>query len=293
MSDEEPDQPRTSAANGRGHDGPPEEPLSPVAQRIREHIADFERELGSLKDKRATVIQEHEQKLAAIDGDIHMVEGAIAGLTGKPAPALKTFKPKRKAQPRRVGRVTGAGTATGFGVSLEACLVASRALKAMIAEKVAKGEPETFTQKEFYRHPSLDWDQGKGSAAIRYMRHIGFLRKAGRSNDTGVELWAIMDADAIEKEVRKAEAATEKYEQQVLAEQSGAPTPERVVECLREVGGEVTGESELARLTGIPKASMNDIVKSLEDNQTISVERQGPGKPKIIRLSTEKEAAKT
>lgn len=275
--------------NGSGpSDGPePPEALSPVAQAVREHIADFEGKLGQLKDERATLVQEHEQKLAAIDSDIVICQNAIAGLTGKPAPALKAMRPRRK-QKGRVGRVTGAGTATGFGISLEACLIASRKLKQMVDEKVDRGESATFTQKEFYRHPEVDWDQGKGSAAIRYMRHIGFLRKAGRSNETGVELWAIMDADAIEKAVRKAERETEKYEQQVLAH-SAAPTPERVVECLREVGGEVEGANELARLTGIPKGSITEIMKSLETDNTISVERRGPGKSTVIRLTQEED----
>lgn len=287
MSEVQPGQSPGSNGNQASESDPP---LSEIAKRVRQHIADFEGELVELRAHRARLVKEHEKALAAIDGDIGICEGAIAGLTGKPAPSLKAIKPKRKNQPRRVGRMTGAGTATGFGVTLEACLVASRALKQMVAERVEAGEPETFTQKEFYRYPALDWDQSKGSQAIRYMRHIGFLRKAGRSEKTAAELWAIMDADAVEKAISEAERKAEEYEQHVVAQAGLGTTREQVVECLRQVGEPVAGAAELGRLTGTPKGSMSGIIKSLETDNIITVEQQGPGRPALISLRVTEEA---
>lgn len=274
----------SARANGAGHDDElPRPALSPVEQRVQSLVEDFQKELGDKRDERATIVQRHEQELAGVDRDIKVLSDAIAGLTGKPAPALKAIA-KRKRQPGRVGRVTGAGTATGFGVSLEAALVGSRALKKMIEDKVAAGEEPTFTQKEFYRYEGLDWDQSKGSQAVRFFRQINFLRKAGRSNETGAELWAIMDADAVEREVELAEKRTEEYERRVLANTPVGDSRDRVLNYLSE-HGEIVGLRALADVTAINRGSIDGVVKALEEDNLVAVERpETKGKPLTIRL---------
>lgn len=252
---------------------PTASPLSSVAKRIQTLVEEFETELAAKLDERAAIAQRHEQELAGVEDDIKHIQNAIAGLTGKPAPALKKLA-KRKTQPRRIGRSTGAGTATGFGVSLEAVLVAGNALKEMVAEKEASGEPPTFTQKELYRYPALDWDQSKGSQAIRYMRSIGFIRRAGRHPSTQAELWAIMDPDALDHQAKLAAERTEEHERE--AAQRGQDDPrERIVDAVREAGGEVGSLTELARLTGIQRTTVGHLVQALEEENAVVVKRSG------------------
>lgn len=279
-------------ANGNGAHPPPEpsEPLlSPIAQEVQRHIKDFEAKLGELKDDRAALVSTHEQALAAIDSDIGIVEGAIAGLSGRPAPALKALKPKKR-QPRRVGRATSGGTATGFGISLEGAVEAADEIKRLIDEKVAKGEPATFIQKEFYRRPNLDWDQGKGAAAVRFLREIGFLRRAGRSPNTKADLWAIMDAAAVENAVKEVEAASDKHQHALFADPDQDPR-QRVIKCLREVGEPVESFVTLAQLTGVTKYNLGLAVEALEQDNVIRVERRGSGKSVSITLCAEPEGA--
>lgn len=271
-------EPQLMSQNGHDDGAQPadEPPPSQVAQRVQKLIREFQDELREVTAQRVTVVQRHGKELAAIDNDIKLIESTIAGLTGRPAPAMKQFK--KKPQPRRVGRSTATGTATGFGISLEAAYVASKAIIRMVAERVERGEPETFTQKEFYKH--LDWDQSKASQAVRFFRDIEFLRKAGRREDTGAELWAVMDAEAVERQVRMAEQRTEEYDRQIRGE--SANPRERIVDCLREAG-EFESWSALARASGIPKGSIDGICKPLAEEGVIAVHRPGTkgGKVKI------------
>lgn len=283
------EQPTVEQAQQQGNGAaaePPEPPESPVAKRIRTLVDEFEAELATRLDERAAITQRHEQELASVDDDIKHIQNAIAGLTGKPAPALKKFAGKRKRQPGRVGRVTGAGTATGFGVSLEVALVGAKALLELVKDKEARGEPGTFTQKEFYRNPHLDWDQSRGSQAIRYMRNIGFIRKAGRHPETQVELWAIMDAEAMDREAKRVEQRTEEHERRVAEQAQGGSLQDRVVDAVREAGGEIKSISELARLSGVNRHTLKDHVKSLEENNVIVIRREGThrGAPTTITL---------
>lgn len=262
---------------------PPEAPpLSPIAQRVQGLVAEFSEQLQAKRDERAVITQRHEQELAEVDDDIALLEQTVAGLTGKAVPKKA---PSKKPQPRRVGRVTGAGTATGFGVSLEVAMVAANAIKKMVREKEERGEGPAFTQKEFYRYPDIDWDQAKGSQAIRFMRHVGFLRKAGRSDATQAELWAIMDEDAVEAELRKAEQRTEEYEREVAARAIGGDPLDRVVEAL-QAAGEVHGWNNLSELTGIPAGTLSGGYRNkLTQANRITVENPGAGHKVIIRAA--------
>lgn len=104
-----------------------------------------------------------------------------------------TSKPKKVNSPknsgRRVGVTTRSGTATGMGISIEACQP--------IVDEILKrtdGKPDKFVVQRELVH-DLGLDQSKVSAAFRYLRSIEFLRRTGRV-DGRKQQWAVMDKDA-------------------------------------------------------------------------------------------------
>lgn len=104
-------------------------------------------------------------------------------------------KPKKKV-PTHVGRTRSNGTATGHGISAEA---ADPFVTEMLRRTDA-GE-KFFSQRDIYQ--ALGVEQSPASSAFRFLRDIGFLRKAGRFNDDDprrrAEAWTVMDRDAYAK----------------------------------------------------------------------------------------------
>lgn len=220
----------------------------------------FEAMLAAKREEKATILARHEQELAGINDELTILSNTVRALTGKP---LK--EPKLKKQPGRIGVPQANGTATGFGVTIEAASEAADFIRTL---------PQPFTQAEFYR--GFGVDQGKGSGFIRYLRHIDFLRKAGvRADAKGKpELWAIMDDQAVEK-VRQ--AAQEAAEQAVAARTAPPEDPdrfERVVSYLKD-HGVVMGWATVAHDCGIPKGSIDLVKGRLIDGGLVKV---GPSK---------------
>lgn len=92
---------------------------------------------------------------------------------------------------RRIGVRTAAGTATGTGITVEAC----GAYVDEIQKQIVAGA-EYVTQIGVYQKVK-NGDQAQSSAAFRYLRQIGFLRKGGIKNRR--EAWYIDRADAYER----------------------------------------------------------------------------------------------
>lgn len=109
----------------------------------------------------------------------------------------RTAKTKRAstAANQRVGVTLSNGTATGFGVTIEAC----EPWVEKISEIVKRNG--FATQRDVYE--SLNSDQGTSSSVFRYLRHIGFLGKNGKDKPTKREKWIIMDDDAYDKAVKE------------------------------------------------------------------------------------------
>ncbi len=194
-------------------------------------------------------------QLDAIDTDLGRMRAVLSAAEAKPA--RKVSSRKGITMPPRVGTPRAGDwrtTSTGHGVSLGLALEGAEVIKRLVAERTEAGEPETFTQRDVYRHPELDWDQTRGSAAFRYWRHIGFIRKAGRVQEPGstAELWALMDADAIDRAVAEAKAA-----QQAGQHPGLALNDERLQAALDyiEHEGEVKGWRTVAQAVGVGQGS--------------------------------------
>lgn len=99
---------------------------------------------------------------------------------------------KKQATTSHIGVKRANGTATGFGVSMETGEVYANKIIEII-----DGGAEFVTQKEIYA--ALGHDQGKGSAAFKWLRSIGFLRNAGRDKETRRDRFKIMDREAVAK----------------------------------------------------------------------------------------------
>lgn len=171
---------------------------TPVAKKIAQMCEEMEVLLRQRQEERAAIQARHAQELAAIHQDIDALQATVMALTGtkpKAKPKVKT-----KQQPGYVGIRRATGTATGFGVTFEVVQIAVDAIR-------NNELPEKFTQRQLYRH--LDWDQSKGSQVIRFLREIGFLRKAGKADNQRAVLWAVMDADAFERARNEVSDATE------------------------------------------------------------------------------------
>lgn len=104
---------------------------------------------------------------------------------------------RRRQGTPRVGVTRASGTPTGFGVTVEGCKP--------YAEKVLEvADRDGFvTQPAVYR--ALNSDQGTSSAAFKFFRDIGFLRKAGRDKESRREIWRILDRDAYHKALAQVE----------------------------------------------------------------------------------------
>jgi DNA-binding protein H-NS len=167
---------------------------TPVAKKIAQMCEEMEALLRQRQEERAAIQARHAQELAAIHQDIDALQSTVRALTGT-KPKIKA----KKQQPGHIGIRRASGTATGFGITFEVAQVAVDAIKNEL--------PEKFTQRQLYRH--LDWDQAKTSQAVRFLREIGFLRKAGKADDKRAVLWAVMDADAFERARNEVSNATE------------------------------------------------------------------------------------
>lgn len=105
----------------------------------------------------------------------------------------------RKAQPSHIGVARSNGIATGFGITAEGVAP----YVDYILKKNEAGQ-KYFTQKEVYT--AVKQDQGKGSAAFKFLRSIHFLRKAGRDpKQNRRERWCIDQPDAFDKYFEEAD----------------------------------------------------------------------------------------
>lgn len=111
-------------------------------------------------------------------------------------PDSKPKKEKRTGT-SHIGRTRSNGTATGYGISVEA----TGPVVARIKE-VAEANGGFVTQPDIHR--PMDLDQAKCSSAFKYLREIGFIGKAGRDKTGRRELWRILDADAFDKALNAA-----------------------------------------------------------------------------------------
>lgn len=152
-----------------------EDVLPTIRQKLEQGEA-HERHLRDLAEQQRNENNRMRKALAVIDPDyVHP----------------NTQKPKSRRGTARVGVPRSNGTATGFGISRERAMECA----AHILQMVDDGA-EFVTQKDVYS--DMGWDQSKSSAAFRYFRDIGFLRKAGKT-EGGREKFAVLDRDAINK----------------------------------------------------------------------------------------------
>ncbi len=161
---------------------------SEVKKTLATIIAELQAMLVERQDEKATILARHEQELAQVNEDIDLLQGSLAAMKASPLPA-KPAPSKKKAQPTRIGIPQANGTATGYGISFELAQEGADFL-------LANFDGKDFTQRDMYK--GLDWDQSKASQCIRFMREVGFVRKAGVANRRAV-LWRIMDKDALNK----------------------------------------------------------------------------------------------
>lgn len=207
-------------------------------------------------------LQEAQDIVKAIEAERNRIRAAIRELTGG-----KTATPKRKANP-----APPRSDSTGFGIALSVAKVAA----AQILTITNDGQ-DPFTQKDLYK--SLDWDQSKGSQAVRYLREIEFLRKVGRDEQTGRELWAVMDADALDRVL----------EEQAMAERLrfAKPNPdsedkiERAAAYLQAMG-EVEGWDVLAEAANYPETQTHTVRRTLLDAGVIKTEGGRGQRTRII-----------
>jgi hypothetical protein len=121
-------------------------------------------------------------------------------------PGVTKRRKKPSAAPAHVGITRANGTATGFGISVEAC--------GRFVDEIRKQTKTSkfFTQKAIYK--AIDEDQTKASSAFRWLRAIGFLARAGRDPESRRERWKVLDDTAYDKAVKAATEATEEKKEE-------------------------------------------------------------------------------
>src|SRR4051812_14489187 len=173
-------------------DMPPIPTASDLQARLAQTREQFAAELQAKERERAELVASTNEALARIDGDLATLRNVVSALEGKQA---KPSKPKRQSPQQTL---TERKNATGMGISMPRVQEAVEVIDALLEDKGGK----TFTQSEFYSR--MGWDQGRGSACVRYLRSIGYLRKAGKGGLKGTaDLWAIMDREALSREIAK------------------------------------------------------------------------------------------
>jgi hypothetical protein len=149
-----------------------------------------ESRLSAVEQAKAEVTRQYRDIMATLEGEEKPLRDALKGLKGT--------KPRKIATPSSRPVVTAAGTSTGWGLTYETAEVGVRFLLEHYPEAM-------FAQKDFYR--AIDWDQSKCCQLFKFLRAIGFLRKAGIKDRR--EQWAIMDADAFDASWQRVKAEQE------------------------------------------------------------------------------------
>lgn len=159
--------------------------MEAVDQRLATHVDDLKKIRAELDAERMELERSYHEQKNALDAHIKKITGAISALE-PPAPKRK------KAQPGHVGEPRANGTATGLGITVEAC----EPVVTEILRRREENPEDRFIQKDIYT--AIGMDQAKCSAAFRYLREIEFLRAAGKTS-TRADMWAVMDPTAYER----------------------------------------------------------------------------------------------
>lgn len=218
--------------------------VSPLRQELEQAEA-LKKDLArSHREQQKALVDHQQQEMSAVEATIAKLHGVLKPLDGD----KREVRRRRSSTPTTmIGVPRTNGTATGFGVTIEQV---GEFVK-WIEQQFANGAEFVF-QKDAY--VALGADQSKGSGTFRYLRHIGYLRKAGRAPGSTRERWGILDAQAFEQACSEAS----KHEGNLLPGTQAA----MLLDWLRQDDqGVVTKEKVAENIDLSPKRALDNLAE--------------------------------